>query len=776
MPVRTSSFRFRQIIPAFMVLLAGMLCSFSTIYAADGDTIKVRAVEFLGNQRVWFKCPAPTVKYQKILMNYKLRCPPGKPCGEWDYLYYVFIAKPNYAKPDSAKHVDAQRYEIMRYISPYGNGLSLGTGFTWTVDVTDFAPLLHDSVYIDAYMRNPWDPNVMQEDLELTFDFITGTPPRDVISIQPLWNGESQYGQPKSIEEFLVPKKGYIPPTAKGARLRITQTGHGFGQAPDNCAEFCNKKQYIKIKGERLFERDVWRETCGLNPVYPQLGTWVYSRSNWCPGAEVTPFDYELTPSITAGDSLDIDMDMESFTFPTGGAGTPPYYVFTSYLFTYGAPNIPLDASLEKIISPSKDAFFKRVNPICGSPVIRIRNSGSTPITTLDIKYGVRGGGQTTYTWKGNLQFMEEREISLPPFDWGTWTGDNIFEVELSKPNGQQDGYAVNNSGITTFDIPPTYYSNFEVNLKTNKYASEQYEWTLTNSDGTVIRHRDNLADYATYADTFNLANGCYEFRLRNKLHFGLNWWATKADFGEGSLSFTNKGNLIHRFDGDFGTEIYQQFRVAPKATAVANLDTLNFGTVPVGQTKQMLVEITPANEVGLTISGASVALANKGFKVLSFSPPLDEFGKRTLAFGEKMIVTVEFAPTSTGAKTARLGVETNDELNSSVSVRLVGMAGPVGVNDDGTIAEQILSLEAVPNTITGESVISYSVDSPAPTHASIVLLNALGQEVATLYNGTASSTVQHFTMNSSHYPSGMYRIALRALGRTEVTAVAIIH
>ncbi|MBS1538573.1 MAG: hypothetical protein JST20_12585, partial [Bacteroidetes bacterium] len=401
----------RRIIPTFILLIVGVLCSISITKAADGDTIKVRPIEFGGNQVVGFKCPPANIRYQKVLMNFKLRCPPGKPCGEWDYLYYVFITKPN----------STQRYEIMRYISPYGNGLNLGSGFTWTMDVTDFSPLLHDSVYINANMHNPWDASVLQEDLELTFDFITGTPPRDVISIQPLWDGNPQYGQPKSIEEFLVPKNGYIPKDAKGAKLRVTQTGHGFGQNPDNCAEFCNKKQYIKIKGERYFERDVWRETCGLNPVYPQGGTWVYSRSNWCPGAEVTPFDYELTPNIIPGDSLPLDMDMEDFTFPAGGAGTPPNYVITSYLFTYSAPNIPLDASLEKIISPSKDGFFSRLNPICGSPVIRIRNGGSAPLTSLDIEYGVKGGGRATYTWKGNLQFLEEREISLPPFDWGLW-------------------------------------------------------------------------------------------------------------------------------------------------------------------------------------------------------------------------------------------------------------------------------------------------------------------------------------------------------------------
>ncbi len=764
--ILASAIRLGRFLPAFVLMIVGVLCSFSLSFAADGDTIKVRPIEFGGAQVVGFKCPPPTVRYQKVLMNFKLRCPPGKPCGEWDYLYYVFIKKPG----------STQRYEIMRYISPYGNGLSLGSGFTWTMDVTDFSPLLHDSVYIDANMHNPWDASVLQEDLELTFDFITGVPPRNVLSVQPLWDGNPQYGQPKSIEEFLVPMKGYIPQAAKGARLRVTQTGHGFGQDPDNCAEFCNKKQYIKINGERYFERDVWRETCGLNPVYPQGGTWVYSRSNWCPGAEVTPFDYELTPNIKPGDSLDIDMDMEAFTFPAGGKGTPPNYVITSYLFTYSAPNNSLDASLEKIISPTNDGFYSRLNPICGSPVIRIRNNGATPLTSLDITYGVRDGGVATYTWKGNLQFMEEREISLPPFDWGTWKGENIFEVELSNPNGKQDSYAPNNHGTAKFDIPPTYYSNFQINLKTNKFAADQYEWTLKNSNGTIIRQRSNLTDNTNYIDSLNLPDGCYEFRLVNKLHYGLDWWATRADLGSGSLSFSRDGRTIRNFSGDFGSEIYHQFRVAPKATAIASIDTLNFGTVPVGKSKQMSVDITPANQAGLIITGASVALANKGFKVLSFFPALDESGKKTLSFGEKITVIVEFAPTSDGAKSARLGVETNDELNPSVGVRLIATAGPVGVNEDIIAPEQLLSLEAIPNTITGESVVSFSVDSPSPVAASIVVINALGQEVSRIFNGTASSAIQHITINGSQFPAGMYRIALRALGRTEVTSVAIIH
>ncbi len=93
----------------------------------------------------------------------------------------------------------------------YGNGLSLGDGWTWTFDVTDYRSLLADSVHL--YAGN-W-----QELLDLKFVMIKGIPPRDVISIQNLWNGSYEYGKdynPK--ENHLTPKKVLIPANAHTAK------------------------------------------------------------------------------------------------------------------------------------------------------------------------------------------------------------------------------------------------------------------------------------------------------------------------------------------------------------------------------------------------------------------------------------------------------------------------------------------------------------------------------------------------------------------------------
>ena len=76
----------------------------------------------------------------------------------------------------------------------------------------------------------------------------------------------------------------------------------------------------------------MWRNNCNLNPVYPQGGTWIYSRSNWCPGAEVWTYDFEVTPFITPGDTVVLDHDAQTYVH----TGSWDYYQIEDQLVTYG--------------------------------------------------------------------------------------------------------------------------------------------------------------------------------------------------------------------------------------------------------------------------------------------------------------------------------------------------------------------------------------------------------------------------------------------------------
>lgn len=153
------------------------------------------------------------------------------------------------------------KWEIGRFITPYGIGLDLGTdGWTWLYDVTDYEPLLHDSVYLSS---GNW-----QELHDLKFIFIEGTPAREVVDIQQLHKGTHKL---KSMDTTILPQTITVHPQAQMWRLKSRVTGHRFNN-PTNCAEFCPKTHYVKVNGVSNWNWDIIQE-CADNPLYPQGGT-----------------------------------------------------------------------------------------------------------------------------------------------------------------------------------------------------------------------------------------------------------------------------------------------------------------------------------------------------------------------------------------------------------------------------------------------------------------------------------------------------------------------
>jgi hypothetical protein len=439
------------------------------------------------------------------------------------------------------------RYELARYITPYGNNLSLGNGWTWTFDVTDYRKLLADSVHLSA---GNW-----QELLDMRFEIIKGTPSRDIISIQNIYSGGYDYGNAGDpIDNYLLPVTVNIPSNAVTARWKSRITGHGM-DTPENCAEFCPKMHYFKVNGTQQFSKLVWRDNCDVNPLYPQGGTWVYDRSNWCPGAEVWTYDFELTPFITPGASSVLDHDVQPYTATSGWH----YYQIEDQIVTYGAPNFTNDASLETILSPSNDQMYQRFNTVCTNPKIKIKNNGANNLTSLTITYGMNGATPSVYNWTGNLKFEETAEVTLGAMNWAQ--GATYFTVTLSNPNGLADQYAPNNSRISKYNYPALMPANFIVTVKTNINAWET-EYALKDAAGNIIFQRNGLDANTIYRDTVLLSEGCYEFKLLDSGEDGLSFWANTAQ-GSGYARFNSMtGGVLKTFGADFGGEIYQQFTV----------------------------------------------------------------------------------------------------------------------------------------------------------------------------------------------------------------------
>jgi hypothetical protein len=506
--------------------------------------------------------PMQIITYTDSLNN------PGAPIDTFNvwqasYYQYVYDASGNitdsvFVSPDSTMYLtyydwythfpQVLRYELARYITPYGNSLSLGAGWTWTFDVTDYRTLLSDSVHLTA---GNW-----QELLDMRFLMIKGIPPRDVVSIQNLWNGGFNYGQTADpIESHLAPKQVYIPANALTARWKSRVTGHGM-DSPQNCAEFCPKSHYYKVNGTQQFAKLVWRNNCDLNPLYPQGGTWVYDRSNWCPGAEVWTYDFELTPFITPGDSIILDHDAQAYTQTSGW----DYYQIEDQLVTYGAPNFTLDAAIENVLSPTTDKMWGRMNPICAKPKIIIKNNGSTVLTSLTVTYGITGATPSVYNWTGNLDFMESVTVQLDTFTW--MQGATTFTTSISNPNGGTDQYEYNNTRITPFTYVSEMPQQFVIECKTNNYPAEN-AYMLKDAEDNVILSRSGMTANTIYRDTLDLVDGCYEFKLTDSGEDGLAWWANTAQ-GSGYIRFKSATSnaILKSFNADFGGEVYMQFTV----------------------------------------------------------------------------------------------------------------------------------------------------------------------------------------------------------------------
>ena len=401
-------------------------------------------------------------------------------------------------------------YELGRFITPYGNWFREGIEFVWTFDVTDYAFLLRDSVEL----RATYDGYSKGSLFSLDFDLIQGTPPRDVRSIDIIYNGYFRYGDPNTpIEDALGPRRVWVAGDEGNTTLRLITSGHGFG-GTDDAAEFSHKIHTVDVNGAQRFTQDLWRADCGQNPVYPQAGTWYFHRGGWCPGSQVFPFDYNMTPFVVKGDSATVDYTMQPYV--NADPSKPATYIIQAQVLHAGPPNFSNDARLEEIKIPNNGMDYRRMNPTCSgvAPVARITNTGGATLERLTISYGIDGTASNVHQWVGTLGFMESVDVQLPAIDLGR--GDHTFTVVLSEPNGVTDEYPKNNTLTSSYSTPKEYSNLIFFQLRTDDTpfdgTTNGIRWELLDDAGNVVRSASNLQDRTFYRDTFRLDDGCYRF------------------------------------------------------------------------------------------------------------------------------------------------------------------------------------------------------------------------------------------------------------------------
>ena len=160
----------------------------------------------------------------------------------------------------------------------------------------------------------------------------------------------------------------------------MTITGHGQGNT-DNAAEFSDRTHHVMVDGQNHTSHRLWKEDCAQNTCNNQFGTWLYSRAGWCPGQGVDPFIVDLSGDITAGQSIDLDYELEAYTNLlntgyNGGSHTEPHYKIHAFLVeksaSYIDTNVYTNMIANRIVFPLQTADLG-----AGTPVkVLIHNEG----------------------------------------------------------------------------------------------------------------------------------------------------------------------------------------------------------------------------------------------------------------------------------------------------------------------------------------------------------------------------------------------------------------
>lgn len=439
-------------------------------------------------------------------------------------------------------------YEIMSFVTPYGIGLDFGLeGLTWTFDVTDLGPVLKGDKRIYMTAGGQW-----QEDMDIRFEFIKGTPDRDVIDIQQIWPVRST-GYTNILSDWRYePRQFQYDDNVASYVIKTAITGHG------QQGEFIPRNHTVDVDGF-TDTWQVWKE-CADNPVYPQGGTWVYDRAGWCPGMATDVRTYDVTPYFKFADKPFVD-----YTIATA-SGDSRYYV-NSQLVSYGPANKTNDAGIVDIINPSTRIEHGRFNPSCYAPQVVLKNHGSETMRNATITYGIVGESEATYEWTGTLNFLGTTVVTLPN-NLNLTQGGNGSEF-FAKVQVSNDEDNNNDEIKTSINIPDHYEGGFVIETRTNSVKETSYR--VEDIDGNVLLNRAaaSLSNNSVYRDTLNNLNGCFRVIVTDSDQDGISWWANND--GNGYVRVKEIGKPWQTIATDFGAFIEYNFT----SGIISNIDNL---------------------------------------------------------------------------------------------------------------------------------------------------------------------------------------------------------
>lgn len=278
--------------------------------------------------------PASTSSYGRAILFYTM-CGWNNRPADWDMTTQIMVHD----------KVADEWYEIARCITPYGGMFFGNWSRTYSMDVTEFLPLLQGDAEFKIFYCG-WDATDKKAHaVELQFCLYEGVNPYGTamwhhkVYDSTINGGNTGYrswaygvqpdslGTNHSIEqpERLGERTLEVPAGVSQVLLRVCITGHGqdaltgmqgyfpgrTDYTPINVAEFDINYYTIKLNGERIQKQGVIWETNDDN--YKQAGTYKYDRAGWGPGKPCNAQHWIIDQISPKGETITLDFDLDEY-------------------------------------------------------------------------------------------------------------------------------------------------------------------------------------------------------------------------------------------------------------------------------------------------------------------------------------------------------------------------------------------------------------------------------------------------------------------------------
>lgn len=230
------------------------------------------------------------------------------------------------------------------------------------------------------------------------------------------------------------------------------------------------------------------------------------------------------------------------------------------------------------------------------NPVLKFRNNGNTPLTSMQIQYRVNNEEVHTYDWTGNLPLLGTATINFPTLDFQLLEENNL-QAYITQVNNGSDDYVQNDTLNQPFMAASVTSHSVLVKVRTDNHP-EQTTWEIKNKTGETVASGGPYTEVGKIINTeVELSDdGCYEFFIYDAGGNGL-----CCSEGAGFYRLTS-GSATVASGSSFGEMEVAQFSASSVGVNFSPALT-DFEVYPNPTSNQLFIEFTPERNRNIKLS-----------------------------------------------------------------------------------------------------------------------------------------------------------------------------